>query len=95
MDCKLIDISVGGAKIILSLLPAGFKEGNEVIADMVFYLEKKPLIVNTKAKVKSIVEQKREFEIIVIFEENFSIKKLLTEYVANRQMALVREFKKL
>lgn len=95
VDCKLVDVSVGGAKIILSLLPAGFKGGDEIIVDMVFYIEKKPLIINTKAKVKSIVEQKREFEIIVIFEENFGIKKLLTEYVANRQMALIREFKKL
>ena len=94
-DSKLVDVSVSGAKIILSLLPAGFKESDEIIIDMVFSKGTKPLIVNTKAKVKSITEQEREFEIIVIFVENFNIRKLLTEYVANRQMALIREFKKL
>jgi len=95
VDSKLVDVSVGGAKIVLSFLPADFKGGDEIIVDIVFYMEKKPIIINTKAKVKSIVEQKREFEVIVIFEENFGIKKLLTEYVANRQMALIREYKKL
>lgn len=84
-----------GAKVVLSLLPAGFKEKSEIVVDMVFYIETKPLIINTKAKVKSIIEQKREFEIIVEFEEDRGAKHLLTEYVASRQMALIREFKKL
>ena len=88
-------MSIGGAKVVLSLLPAGFKEKSEIVVDMVFYIETKPLIINTKAKVKSIIEQKREFEIIVEFEEDRGAKHLLTEYVASRQMALIREFKKL
>ncbi|MDK9694434.1 MAG: response regulator [Sulfurimonas sp.] len=92
---NLMDVSVGGAKIVLALLPASFKEQCEVVVDMVFYAEAKPLIINTKAKVKNIIEQKSEFDIIVQFDEDRSAKKLLTEYVANRQMSLIREFKKL
>jgi len=94
-DIKIIDVSIGGAKIALSLLPAGFKAEDEVIVDMVFSMGMKPLIVNTKAKVKNVSELKREFEVILCFENDANIKKLLTEYVASRQMTLVREFKKL
>ncbi|MDD3854995.1 response regulator [Sulfurimonas sp.] len=94
-DTKILDVSVGGAKILLSLVPAGFKVGDDVIVDMVFAMGAKPFIVNTKAKVKSLDELKKEFEVILIFEYDSNIKKLLTEYVANRQMALIREFKKL
>lgn len=94
-DVKVLDISVGGAKVSLSLLPAGFKEEDELVADIVFTLGAKPLIVNTKAKVKKLIEAKREFVVILLFENDAKIKKLLTEYVANRQMALIREFKKL
>lgn len=78
LDSKLVDVSVGRAKIVLSLLLAGLKGGDEIIVDIVFYMEKKSIIINIKAKVKSIVEQKREFDVIVTFEENFGIKKLLT-----------------
>jgi len=92
---NLVDVSVGGAKIVLALLPAGFKEQCEVVVDMVFYAEAKPVIINIKAKIKSIIEQKREFEIIVEFDKDINIRKLLTDYVANRQMSLIREFKKL
>lgn len=95
VESRLVDVSVGGAKIVLALLPAGFKEQSEIVIDMVFYIETKPLIINTKAKVKIIIEQKREFEIIVQFDEDRGAKHLLTEYVASRQMALIREFKKL
>lgn len=94
-ESNIVDVSVGGAKIVLSLLPAGFKEGDAVIVDMVFFTGAKPFIINTKANIKNIIEQKKEFKIIVRFEENSSTKKLLTEYLANRQMALIREFKKL
>lgn len=94
-ESNIVDVSVGGAKIVLSLLPAGFKEGDAVIVDMVFFTGAKPLIINTKANIKNIIEQKKEFKIIVRFEENSSTKKLLTEYLANRQMVLIREFKKL
>ncbi|MDD2652168.1 MAG: response regulator transcription factor [Sulfurimonas sp.] len=95
IESRLVNVSVGGAKIVLSYLPAGFKEQSEIVVDMVFYIETKPLIVNIKAKVKNIIEQKKEFEVIVLFDEDRGAKHLLTDYVASRQMALIREFKKL
>lgn len=95
IESRLVDVSVGGAKIVLSYLPAGFKEQSELVVDMVFYIETKPIIINTKAKVKNIIEQKKEFDVIVQFDEDRGAKHLLTEYVASRQMALIREFKKL
>lgn len=61
-DVKILDISVGGAKVALSLLPAGFKVGDDVIVDIVFTMGAKPLIINTKAKVESLAEVKREFK---------------------------------
>lgn len=53
---------MGGAKVALSLLPAGFKVGDDVIVDIVFTMGAKPLIINTKAKVESLAEVKREFK---------------------------------
>lgn len=94
-DIKILDVSVGGAKILMSLLPAGFKVEDELIVDMVFTMGAKPLIINTKAKLINLSELKREFMIILLFDNDVKIKKLLTEYVASRQLALVREFKKL
>ncbi|MDQ1264616.1 MAG: hypothetical protein QG559_1617 [Campylobacterota bacterium] len=94
-DTRIADVSIGGGKIILSLLPAGFKIDDEVIIDMVFSMGRKPLIVNTKAKVKNISDTRKEFEIILLFEQDLNAKKLLSEYVANRQMALIKEFKAL
>nr|WP_321266292.1 response regulator [uncultured Sulfurimonas sp.] len=94
-NLKIIDISVSGAKIALSLIPAGFQIGDEVVVDIVFKLGTKPLIINTKAKVDKLIEEKREFIIILIFDNDLKVKKLITEYVANRQMALIREFKNL
>ncbi|OHE10095.1 MAG: hypothetical protein A2513_08340 [Sulfurimonas sp. RIFOXYD12_FULL_33_39] len=94
-DVKILDVSVGGVKITMSLLPAGFKVEDDLVVDMVFTMGAKPLIINTKAKVKKLIEGKKEFVVILLFDNDTKIKKLLTEYVANRQMALIREFKKL
>lgn len=94
-DVKIVDMSVTGAKVNLSLLPAGFKTENELIVDMVFGLGTKPQIINTKSKIRKFSELKKEFEIILCFENDINVKKLLTHYIANRQMALIREFKEL
>jgi hypothetical protein len=42
-----------------------------------------------KAKVKVLTELKREFEMLLFFEHDSKVKKLLREYVANRQIALI------
>jgi len=94
-DVRIVDISVEGAKVVLSLLPAGLKAEDEIVVDIVFKSGAKPLIINVKARVKVLTELKREFEMLLFFEHDSKVKKLLTEYVANRQMALIREFKKL
>ncbi|PNV84424.1 MAG: hypothetical protein C0627_01075 [Sulfurimonas sp.] len=94
-DIKIMDVSVGGVKVAMSFLPAGFKIGDEVIVDMVFEMGVKPVIVNAKAEVKSITELKKEFEVVLCFKDVANTKKHLTEYVANRQMTLIREFKRL
>lgn len=95
VEARILDVSIGGAKLVMSLLPAGFKEEDELVLDMVFTAGAKPLIVNTKAKVKNLRELKREFVVILRFEDDSKVTKLLTGYVASRQMALIREFKKL
>ena len=94
-DVRIIDIGIGGAKVALSLIPPGFKEGDKVIVDMVFTSGAKPLIINTKAKVVKLTEEKREFVVVLLLNNDANIKKLLTAYIANRQMALIREFKNL
>lgn len=94
-ESRIINLSINSAKVALSLIPAGLKVGSEVVVDMVFKMEQKPTIINLKAQVSSITELSREFEIILMFDNTQNSKELLTKYIANRQMAIIREFKKI
>ena len=92
-DVKIHDISVEAVKLELNALPAGFKDGERVSVDMVLEYDKRPLIINTPAKVQRIEEHPRMFFIVLYLELSQTHKKHLIDYVARRQMILIREFK--
>ncbi len=90
-DVRIEDISLNAVKLKLNALPAGLKKGDEVTIDMVLELDKKPLIINTKATMFRKSESKRSFSVVFMFDE--SKRKELTNYITKRQMAIIREFK--
>ncbi|MBE0492484.1 MAG: response regulator [Sulfurospirillum sp.] len=89
----IVNVSKESTKIHLNYLPAGIKEGDEIVLDMVFSDDVKPYIINTIAKVLKIITIEKEFELICIFDLKHSIQKVLIDYLSSRQMKLVKEFK--
>ena len=90
---EIVDISVEGCNLSFKSLPAGLKEKSELILKLKLGSEKSPLVADVKADVLKILEKIDEFRVIVTFELELGIKKLLIDYIAKRQMALIREFK--
>jgi YesN/AraC family two-component response regulator len=84
------DISLKSIRLHLSLYPAGLEEGDSVILDIVLELDKKPLILNTKATMLRKIESKKGCSIVFLFDGD---KKELLKYITKRQMAIIREFK--
>lgn len=92
-DVRIHDVSVEAIKLEINALPAGLKEKTAVSVDMVLEHDRKPLIINTPAEVLRIEEMPRSFFVVVSLELKPEHKKQLINYVAKRQMNLIREFK--
>jgi CheY-like chemotaxis protein len=90
-DVEIEDISLNAVKLKLSTLPAGLDKDTKVILDMVFELDKRPLIVNTEATYFRKQESKHSFSVVFMFKD-FK-KSNLVKYITKRQMALIREIK--
>jgi len=92
-ELSIADISLNSVKLNMSLLPAGFDEGSEVILNMVFFSDKQSLAINTKAKVFRKQEYKQKFEVVFLFHLESKARSELVKYISKRQMAIIREFK--
>lgn len=90
---QIINISVESVRLFLEYLPAGFKENDEITLDMVFSNTIKPFIINTKAHVFKIYPLEKHFEVVATLALSSASHQVLIEYMASRQMELVREFK--
>ena len=90
---SIINISVESSRLCMEYLPAGFKEKDEITLDMVFSDEIKPFIINTKAIVFKIIPMDKAFHIVAKLVLGSEAHKTLIDYMAPRQMKLVREFK--
>lgn len=93
--CRVVDISITSVKIEVGMLPPGV-EKNAVLKLVIFLPTGGiPLIINTDANLLRIDEHSKSFDLIVLFELNAIVLKRLITYMANRQKALIREFKSL
>ncbi len=90
-DAEVEDISLDAVKLKLDSLPAGLEKGDTVHLDIVLEMDKKPLIINTEAKLFRKSESKRSFSLVFMFVE--TKKGELVKYITKRQMAIIREFK--
>ena len=92
-NLHLINISIESVRLFMEYLPAGFKENDEIILDIVFNDSPKPLIINTKASIYKIISYDKAFHVIAKLAFTQSSRETLVEYMASRQMQLIREFK--
>ncbi len=92
-DIVVLDISLKGIRFKLSTLPAGLILKNTVVLDIVLSTSLRPIIINTKAEVYRIDEGEHHFEVVCTYELHGQAQKNMIDYVAKRQMVLIREFK--
>ncbi len=92
-EITVLNISVDSVRLSLSFLPAGFKENDMVSIHIMFHEDKKHFIIDTQAKVFKIFEFESSFEIVLILDDEKNVEKSLVDYIAKRQMKLIREFK--
>jgi CheY-like chemotaxis protein len=90
-DTSIEDISLDAVRIKLNALPAGLEKGDEVTLDIVLELDKRPLILNTKATLFRKSESRHSFSVVFMFGQ--TNKSELLKYITKRQMAIIREFK--
>lgn len=87
------DISLEAVKLSLFSLPAGLSIDTIAQVDMVFHLGQHLIIINTEAQVYAIRERKDAFEVVFMLHLSPDNRSLLVDYLAHRQVELVREFK--
>ena len=92
-DVRIYDISVKAVKIELDALPAGLRLDSNVEINMVLERDKKPCIIHSNATVTRVNELHRTFHLVLKLDIDSTNQKDLIDYVAKRQMNLIREFK--
>ncbi len=92
-ELLLEDISLEALKLNLDAMPAGLNVGDEVTLNMALTINKKNIIINSKATMFRKTDNRRSFSIVFMLELKVGEKHNLTEYMTLRQMEIIREFK--
>jgi CheY-like chemotaxis protein len=92
-EVSVEDVSLDAIRLKLIYFPPGLKEGDRVIVDLVFEIDKKPVLINTQAVMVKKIENKHSFSIVLTFEFATGQKSILVKYIASRQMNIIKEFK--
>lgn len=92
-DLSIMDISMNAVRLLFPTLPSGLAVKQSVVLDIVIKLGQRPVIINTEAEVFRIHHEKNRYEVVCMFELHGTTQKNLIDYIAKRQMVLIREFK--
>ncbi|MDD5161170.1 MAG: response regulator [Sulfuricurvum sp.] len=92
-DVVIMDISINAVRLQLPTLPSGFGLKQTVVLDIVLETAPRPTIINTSAEVYRIQENQRRYEVVCMYTLHGQAQKNLIDYIAKRQMVLIREFK--
>lgn len=92
-DVIIMDISINAVRLQFPTLPAGFGLKQAVVLDIVLETPPRPTIINTPAEVYRIQENQRRYEVVCMYQLHGQAQKNLIDYIAKRQMVLIREFK--
>lgn len=94
-EMKIFDVSEVSARLELATLPFGLKVDDVVKLSMGLTLHSKPFSIVTQAQIYRIDKNQNSSFVVVMFDLEPNQLLTLKEYLANRQMALIREFKKM
>ena len=92
-DMTVQDISINAVRLSFPSLPSGLVVKQGVLLDIVIKTSQRPVIINTEAEVYRIQENQRHYEVVCSYELHAQAQKNLIDYIAKRQMVLIREFK--
>ncbi len=90
-DVSIEDISIDAVKLCLSSLPAGIHKGKEVALKIELEFNERPLLIHAAATFYRMQESESSFSLVFMFKD--LKKSTLTDYIAKRQMELIREIK--
>jgi hypothetical protein len=88
-----MDISITAVRLQLPTLPAGFAIKQTLVLDIVLATPPRPTIINSPAEVYRIQENQHRYEVVCTYALHGDAQKNLIDYIAKRQMVLIREFK--
>lgn len=94
-DVSVIDVSEVSAKISLNALPPGMKVDTDVTISLNLKIDTINFSMITDGKVYRVDENINTYFVVILFELEANDRNNLKDYLASRQMELIREFKKL
>lgn len=92
---SIIDISEVSIKIAIDALPVGMEIGSNLKISFTLPLRGRTISIITDADIYRIDENQRNYYLVTLFELNPKNKHDLQEYLVERQMELIREYKKI
>ncbi|MDQ1244196.1 MAG: hypothetical protein QG565_536, partial [Campylobacterota bacterium] len=92
-ESTVVDISEVSAKLKTNALPAGIEIGIKIKVVISLKLKGRLITLSTLGSVYRIDENKRDYNIVVLYELNQNNLNDIKGYLSNRQIELIREFK--
>ncbi|MBE0513447.1 response regulator [Sulfurimonas sp.] len=92
-ESSVMDISEVSAKLKTDALPAGIEIGTKIKVVISLKLKGRLLTLSTLGSVYRIEENKRDYNIVVLYELLQKNLNDIREYLSRRQIELIREFK--
>ncbi len=92
---RLVDISLVAVRVELNALPAGMKKDEKVKVSLVLEKGNQPLTLTIEATVYKLHEWDYKYYAVFMFEQTDMIEDKLSGYLHQRQLELIKEFKKL
>jgi len=94
-ETHIIDLSEVSVKISIDALPAGMLVDTKVKISLSLKIQGKLISLSTEATILRINENRRDYDIILLFKLEGENRHNIRTYLANHQMELIREFKKM
>lgn len=92
-ESTVVDISEVSAKLKTNALPAGIEIGIKIKVVISLKLKGRLITLSTLGSVYRIEENKRDYNIVVLYELSQKNLNDIKAYLSNRQIELIREFK--
>lgn len=92
-ESSVMDISEVSAKLKTDALPAGIEIGIKIKVVISLKLKGRLITLSALGSVYRIEENKRDYNIVVLYELNQNNLRDVKAYLSNRQIELIREFK--